>query len=233
VENVGYSFQFVISPYIYGLQSGEAGVYKDALQKIVLFRAVSGHILINIISGVFLGLAKRKHRWWLLIPGFVISVLLHGLWNQMATLGYLGYFALCLLALDILLFYWTIRLSFYYKFMKRLKFRLKELIWHANEKDLDIDIITLMDGIRRTIKTLKQMEGDVLNDRAKAIIQILPARIDAVPRDGKDGLIERLLKVNGLLGRARETVGFRFWSGLFVRFSVIGFILLMVLMHLT
>lgn len=232
LENVGYSFQFVISPYVYGLQSGEAGIYQDALQKIVLFRAVSGHIFINIVSGVFLGLARRRHRWWLLIPGFIISVLLHGMWNQMATWGYLGYFALGFIALDGVLFYTTLRMSFYYKFMKRLKDRMKELIQDAKEKNLDKDIITLMDGIRRNVKTLKQMEGDMLNERAKEIIQILPPRIDAVPRKGEGGLIERLLKVNGLLGRARETVGFRFWLGIFVRFSVTGFILLMILMHL-
>ena len=232
LENVGYSFQFVISPYVYGLKTGEMGVYQEALQKIVLFRAVSGHIFINVVSGFFLGLAKRKHRWWLLIPGFFVSVLLHGTWNQTATWGYLGYFALGFLVLDVALFIWTVRMSFYFKFMKRLKFRMKELIREAKEKRFDPDIITLMEGIKRNVGTLRRMEGDVLTAQSKEIIRFLPPRVDAVPREGQDGLIERLLKVNGLLGRDRQKTGRGFWVGLFLKFAVPGFFVLMILMNL-
>ena len=232
LENVGYSFQFVISPYIYCVQTGEMGVYREALQKIVLFRAVSGHILINVVSGFFLGLARKKHKWWLLIPGFFASVLLHGTWNQTATMGYSGYFAIAFLALDICLFSWTIRMSFYFKFMKRLRFRMKALIEEAKKKSMDVDIITLMEGIYHNVRALRQMEGDVLVNQAKEIVQILPPRVDSVPRGGEDGLIERLLKVNGLLGRNRQRTGRGFWIGLFFMFSVSGFFVLMILMNL-
>jgi RsiW-degrading membrane proteinase PrsW (M82 family) len=232
LENVGYSFQFVISPYVYGLQTGQMGVYRDALQKIVLFRAVSGHIFINVVSGFFLGLAKRKHRWWLLIPGFIVSVLLHGTWNQTATMGFLGYYVLAFLLLDVALFLWTVRMSFYFKFMKRLKFRVKELIREAKEGGLDKDIVTLMEGIKANVGTLRQMEGDVLTNQAKEITQTLPPRVDAVPRGGENGLIERLLKVNGLLSRDRQKSGKWFWMGLFMMFSVSGFFVLLILMNL-
>jgi len=232
LENVGYSFQFVISPYIYGIQTGEMGAYHSALQKIVLFRVVSGHIFINIVSGFFLGLAKRKHKWWLLIPGFIASVLLHGTWNQSATMGWLGYYALAFLVLDALLFAWTIRMSFYFKFMKRLKDRMKMLITEANTHGLNEDVVTLMEGIQQNVRTLRQMEGPVLTARAKEITQILPPRVDAIPREGRDGLIERLLKVNGLLGRERLKSRKGFWIGLFLIFSVSGFFILMILMNL-
>ena len=232
LENVGYSFQFVISPYIYGVKTGEMAFYRDALQKIVLFRAVSGHIFINIVSGYFLGMAKRRHRWWLLIPGFLLSVLLHGTWNQMATIGGLGFYVLGFLVLDIVLFTLSVRMSFYFKFMKRLKYRMKELIKEAKRLRLDEDVITLMDGIRAGVGTLRQMEGDVLKTQAKEITQLLPPRVDAVPRDGPDGLIERLIRVNGLLGRDRQKTGKGFWVGLFLMFSVTGFFVLLVLMEL-
>lgn len=232
LENVGYSFQFVISPYVYGIQTGEMGVYREALQKIVLFRVVSGHILINVVSGFFLGLARRKHKSWLLIPGFFAAVLLHGTWNQAATMGYLGYFALAFLILDVCLFMWTIRMSFYFKFMKRLKYRMKALIVEAKKMQLDIDVITLMEGIKENMRALRQMEGEVLVEQAKTITQILPSRLDAIPRDGEGGLIEQLLKVNGLLGRDRQRTGRGFWIGLFLMFSVSGFFVLMILMNL-
>jgi len=232
LENVGYSFQFVISPYIYGLKSGDMGFYRDALQKIVLFRVVSGHIFINVVSGIFLGLAKRSHRWWLLAPGFVVSVLLHGTWNQMATFGYLGYYALAFLMLDGFLFIYSVRMSFYFKFMKRLKFRIKELIKQAKDLRLDKDVITLMEGIRGNVGTLRRMEGDVLKTQAMEITRVLPARVDAVSFAGKDGLIERLLKVNGILSRDKEKTGKGFWIGLFFKFSVLGFFLLLILMEL-
>lgn len=232
LENVGYSVQFVISPYVYGLQTGEMGAYRDALQRIVLFRAVSGHIFINIASGFFLGLAKRKHKTWLLIPGFIVSVILHGTWNHSATYGWLGIFALAFLFLDIGLFTATIRMSFYFKFMKRLKLRITQLIDEARKMNLDQDVITLMQGIRSNVRALRQMEGSVLTEQAKEITQTLPARLDSVPRDGEGGLIERLLKVNGILGRDRMQTGKGFWVRLFFMFSVTGFFVLIILMNL-
>ena len=232
LENVGHSFQFVISPYIYGLKTGEMGVYREALQKIVLFRVVSGHVFINVVSGFFLGLAKRKHAWGWLILGFIASVFLHGTWNQTATWGYLGYFALGFLMLDGFLFAWTVRMSFYFKFMKRLKYRMKALIREAKEKALDADVITLMEGILSNVKALRQMEGKVLKTQAMEVIQFLPSRVDAVPRNGEGGLIERLIKVNGILGRDRQETGKGFWIKLFLMFSVLGFFALMILMNL-
>ena len=232
LENVGYSFQFVIKPYIYGLKTGEMSIYREALQKIVLFRAVSGHIFINVVSGFFLGIARKNRRWWWLIPGFLISVLLHGTWNQTAAMGYLGYYILGFLILDITLFIWTIRMSFYFKFMKRLKYRIKELIWQAKKLNLDPDVLMLMEGIGHNLGSLRQMEGDVLKEQAMIITRTLPPRVDSVKREGKNGLIERLVKVNGILGRDRQSSGKWFWIMLFFMFSVSGFFVLLVLMEL-
>jgi len=231
LENVGYSFKFVISPYIYGIKTGEMSVYRDALQKIVMFRAVSGHIFINVVSGFFLGLAKRKHKTWLLIPGFILSVLLHGTWNLAATEGFLGLYALGFLILDVILFVLLIRMSFYFKFMRRLKDRIRRLIQEAKAVNLDQDVLTLMDGIRRNATALRQMEGDALNEHAKEITKLLPPKIDSVPVSGPGGLIRRLLKVHGILSRGRRSKERAFWIGLFLRFSIIGFFVLMILMN--
>lgn len=230
LENVGYSYQFVISPYIYGLKTGEMSIYRDALQQIVLFRAVSGHIFINVISGFFLGLAKRRRRWWLLIIGFVLSVLLHGCWNLMAVLGKLSLFALIFAVADVILFYRVIRMSFYFKFFRRLKSRMDELIKEARQLGMDENVMVLMQGIKGNMVSLRQMEGRILKEQAKEIITQLPVRMDSVPRDGESGVIERLLKVNSILGRNRIKVGWTFWTWLFIKFAVAGFFVLMILM---
>ena len=232
LENLGYSFQFVINPYLYGMKTGEMGFYMDALERIVLMRAVSGHIFINIISGFFLGLAKMRKQWWLLIPGFFISVLLHGTWNQSATMGWIGWFALGFLVVDIVVFMLTIRMSFYYKFMKRLTNRIRSLLREAREKSADRDVITLMEGILSNVRSLRQMEGDVLTAQAKEITSLLPPRIDAVPEKGSGGLVERMLKVNGILGRDRQRTGRTFWISLFFKFVIPGFVIMLILMEL-
>ncbi len=232
LENVGYSFQFVINPYVYGMTTGEMGLYHSALQKIVLLRAVSGHVLVNVVSGYFLGLARRHHRWWLLVPGFVASVLLHGAWNQTAMMGFIGFYALALVLLDGVLFYSTIRMSFYFKFIRRLKYRIQDLIRQAKEAALSPDVIILMESIRRSVGVLRQMEGSVLTEKAKDITQTLPARVNTVSLRGEGGLLERLLHVNGILHGGSQDTSWRFWIGLFFMFSVSGFFVLMLLMNL-
>ena len=193
---------------------------------------MSGHIFINVVSGVFLGLAKRKKKIWILIPGFVLSVLLHGLWNTMAMTKHMGWFALAFLAVDVLLFVYLVRRSFYFKFVKRLKQRMKDLILEAENKNLNEDVITLMTGIKKNIDALRQLEGDELKCQARSITQLLPPRIDQVWIEGKDGLIDRLIKVNGMLGRDKSRTGKRFYFGLFLRFCIPGFFLLTVLLWL-
>ena len=183
------------------------------------------------MSGYFLGLAKKKHNLWLLIPGFVASVILHGLWNLTATSGYLGWYALGLFVFDAVLFYLLIRMSFYFKFMKRLKRRVKDLINEAVREDIHRDIVTLMRGILKNIGVLRQMEGNELTTKAKIIIETLPPKLDSCPVKGKDGLVERLLKVNGILGRGQLRIGNKFWLSLFMMFSVSGFLLLILLMN--
>ncbi len=232
IENLGYAYQFVINPYLYAMQTGELAFYKSALQRIVLLRAVSGHIFINIVSGYFLGLAKMRSKAWLLIPGFLVSVLLHGTWNQSIVMGWIGVFAIVFFALDAALFVITLRSSFYYKFMKRLKNRIRTLIREGRNANLDADIIALMEGISGNVRSLRQLQGSVLKVQAKEITQLLPPRIDAVPVSGENGLVERMLKVNGILSRDRKRTGFRFWIGFFFRFAIPGFAVLLLLMEL-
>lgn len=232
LENLGYSFHFVLRPYIYGLQTGEMGFYKQALQQIVILRAVSGHIFINVVSGVFLGLAKRKSKIWILLPGFILSVLLHGLWNTMAMTKYMGWFALAFLIMDGVLFILLVRHSFYFKFIRRLKRRLKDLIREAENFKIDEDVIILMTGIKNSLNALRQLEGDQLKSQARTITELLPPRVDKVWIEGKDGLIERLIKVNGMLGRDKIKTGKYFYFGLFLRFCIPGFILLTILIVL-
>lgn len=231
LENVGYSFQFVINPYLFGLKNADMGFYHEALRKIVLFRAVSGHFFINIVSGFFIGYARIGKKYWLIIPGFIISVVLHGFWNLAASANFLGYYILFLLLLDIILFRIITHKSIYYNFMKRLKFRIKKLIQEAVEKQIDNNIITLMKGILLNIGVLRQMEGSKLTENAKVITTTLPAKIDLVPIEGKNGLIERFLIINSILSKGKENMGVGFWIKLFLMFTITGFILLLLLMN--
>ncbi|MFO7889235.1 MAG: PrsW family intramembrane metalloprotease [bacterium] len=231
LENVGYSFKFVINPFIFGLKTGEMDFYHEALRKIVLFRAVSGHILINIISGFFLGYAKIGKKYWLLIPGFAVSVILHGFWNFTASLGYINLYIIFLLIIDIILFFIITRSSFYYKFMKRLKKRLKILINSAKEHSIDKNVIILMEGILTNIGVLRQMEGPELTKNAKYITTTLPAKIDEIPVRGEGGLVEKLLKVNTVLAKQKKKISIEFWIKLFSMFVISGFVILIVLMN--
>jgi RsiW-degrading membrane proteinase PrsW (M82 family) len=231
LENVGYSFQFTINPYLYGLRSKDMSVYQNALTQIVLIRAVSGHIFINIASGFFLGLARRKKRWWLLIPGFIVSVFLHGSWNQAAVTGVLQYYLVGFLLLDVLLFVYLARKSFYFKFMKRLNGRLDDLIAEAARIRLDEDLLILMKEIRQKMKILRQQPGETLRGEAKVITKLLPPRLEGLPREGADGLINRLITINGILARGREIHGRTFWVKLFLKFSISGFVIIVLLMN--
>jgi RsiW-degrading membrane proteinase PrsW (M82 family) len=233
LENVGYAFRFVLHPFIFGMKTGQMGIYKKALQDIVVLRAVSGHIFINVVSGVFLGFAKRMRKWWLLIPGFIVSVLLHGTWNQMGHTGYLGYFVLAFFIMDVILFIWLVRRSFYFKFIKRLKTRIECLIQQARRINLKQDVIILMEGILRKMDCLRRLEGDELKKQAKVILEALPSQVDTVYLEGKSGLVERLLKINGILSFDRKKTGLTFWFLLFLKFLIPGFFILTVLMYLT
>ncbi|MEJ2628740.1 MAG: PrsW family glutamic-type intramembrane protease [bacterium] len=231
LENVGYSFQFVINPFIFGLKTGNMNFYHEALRKIVLFRAVSGHFFINLISGFFLGYARMNKKYWMLIPGFILTVILHGLWNFTASLGYINYYIIFLILVDVILFYIITRSSFYYKFMKRLKKRIKSLIDAARIKSIDINVITLMEGILANIGFLRQMEGPELTKNAKYITLTLPAKIDEIPIRGKGGLIEILLKINTILAKEKKKAGIGFWIKLFLMLVISGFLILILLMN--
>ena len=231
LENVGYSFRVVLNPFLAGVKTGEMAPYHLALTHIVLLRWFSGHIFINVVSGVFLGMAKRQKKIWILLPGFLISVVLHGFWNMTAVWGIVWIYALLFLGTDIWLFIAMTRRSFYFKFMKRLKRRLKELVQEARTLALDRDLIILMESVRTHIGAIGRMQKEVMVEQAKKITETLPARIADTPLDGEEGLIRRFLKVYGILGRDRMATGGCFWMELYVRFVLTGFFLLTVIMR--
>ena len=230
IENIGYSAWYVMDPYIFSIQSGSNTAYHYALQKIVLLRVFSGHIFVNVVSGAFVGLAKRRKKIGLLFPGFFISVLLHGLWNHMAMMGLIAYFASLFAVGDLILFRWIVQQSFYYKFLKRLQKRVRELIKQAKEVDISRDLIVLMEGIASGVMQLRMREGDDLRRLSRKIVVTLPCKI--LPKDHEDdrSLTLSLLQVNGLLGGAAGC-RYEFWVWLFVKIAVPGFFLLAVLMH--
>ena len=233
LENIGYSFRFVINPFLHGMQSGEFGPYSRALREIVILRSVSGHIFFNTVSGFFVGLARIRHRPLLVAAGFAAAVVLHGLWNMAAIGGWIAYYALALLLLNAALVWVAVRSSFYFKFMKRLDGHVRELIRGAKAAGTDPDVVALMQDIRRHLPRLRRLEGAELNAQARILLEILPCRVDAVPAQGENGLLARLVKANGLLSRDRtRTGGFGYWGVLFLKFWVTGFVVLMVLMQL-
>ena len=230
IENIGYSAWYVMDPYVFSVQSGSASAYHYALQKIVLLRVFSGHIFVNIVSGAFVGLAKRRKKISLLITGFFISVLLHGLWNQMALMGLLAYFAILFAVADCILFWWIVRQSFYYKFLKRLQKRIRALIRQAKEIDISKDLIVLMEGIAANVMQLRMREGDELRRLSRKIVVALPCKIMQKDKADDRALTLSLLQVNGLLGAAAGC-RYEFWIWLFVKIAVPGFFLLALLMH--
>lgn len=232
LENLGYSFQFVINPYLVGLQTGHMGMYREALQQIVVLRAVSGHIFINVVSGAFLGLARFRHKPILIAAGFLAAVLLHGLWNTMASTRYMGLFMMAFLIMDILIVIRVIRMSFYFKFMTRLKQRLKELIREGRETALNQDMLSLLEIIRDNLGALRAMEGDTMRKQAREITELLPPTIQGAVAEGNDSLAARLIRINGILGRDRKKTGGLFLLFLFLKFAVPGFFLLPVLIYL-
>ena len=64
------------------------------------------------------------------------------------------------------------------------------------------------------------------------IMETLPKQVDTMYLEGKDGLIERLLKINGILSQDRNKTGFAFWGLLFLKFCIPGFFVLTVLIYL-
>jgi protease PrsW len=232
MENLAYSMLFVLIPYVKGLQSHEFHSYGEALRQIVLIRTVSGHIFFSVVSGFFVGLAKfSKKRWWI-VPGFAASVILHGLWNEAAHNGWLGWFAAGFLVLDACLIAASARRSFYFKFMTRLKRRIAALVAEAGASGLNADLVALMEGIQANVKRLRTLEGEELKDQAKAIITALPPHVQSVPPGGPDGLTERLIRLNGILSRDRKRTGWAWWGGIFLRFFLPGFVVLLGLMQL-
>ncbi|NQT24740.1 PrsW family intramembrane metalloprotease [candidate division KSB1 bacterium] len=231
LENVGYSFRFVIDPYLYGLETGEMMPYQDALQRIVMLRMFSGHIFINVTTGVFLGFARQRHRSWLLIPGFITAVLIHGTWNLAAVNGFLGWFALGILVLNISVFMWTIRKSFYYKVMLRLKNRLRSLIREAKAQQINPDTIVLLEGIGRNLSCLRRFEGTKLKQTIREMIVSLPRRIQSENEEDEQKLIEKIVHANGLIGVECAKDRRIFFVSMFVRFAVPGFLILIILMN--
>ena len=232
LENIGYSSHFVITPYLYGLQTGEMGPYKQALDQIVMLRMFSGHIFINVTTGLFLGLAKMRHKPGLLVPGFFLAVLIHGTWNLTATSGLLPLFALLLLIVNSLVLWWTIRQSFYFKALARLKKRIRLLAAEAGEKGMNADLIVLLTQIRRRVTSLRRLESHPFKMQYRQITLSLPPRLQAVDAGGEDVLMKALVHVNGLLGDSRIGKQFEFWALLFLRFAVVGFLLLSFLLRL-
>jgi RsiW-degrading membrane proteinase PrsW (M82 family) len=231
LENVAYSFRFVLHPYLKSLESGEMARYHVALRNIVLIRWFSGHIFINVVSGMFLGFAKKNRRIWLILVGFLASVILHGFWNQMALWGLFPIYVAFLLGADSVIFFWTVRHSFYFKFIRRLKSKVRELIQEAGELDINRDIQFLIKTIYTHIGALGRMQGEVMIRQAKVITETLPSKLADVPVEGERGLIQRFLKIYGILGQDRRATGGSFWFGLYLKFVLTGFFMVSLLMN--
>jgi len=231
LENVGYSFRFVIDPYLFGLETGQMSPYQDALQRIVLLRMFSGHIFINVTTGVFLGFAKQRHRAWLIVPGFITAVLIHGTWNLAAMNGFLGWYMLGILMLNIWIFVWTVRKSFYYKVMIRLKNRMRSLVRQAKERKINPDVIVLLENVSRNLTSLRRLEGGLLKKTIREIIVSMPRRTQFNTETDEKKLLDQIVHVNGLIGNESGNTRQLFLLSLFARFAVPGFVVLLILMN--
>ncbi|MBS3740407.1 PrsW family intramembrane metalloprotease, partial [Candidatus Bipolaricaulota bacterium] len=103
-EDFSYIFAQTL-PHI-GEDGGQAA---RALQFITWQRAFPGHILINSISGYFLGMAKfasgRKKQFTLVAQGLGVAILAHGLFNLAGSGGGTGWLIIYVLALGRIFFF--------------------------------------------------------------------------------------------------------------------------------
>ena len=228
-ENVGYSFRFVYLPYLKALETGDFSGYWNSLRAIVLLRIFSGHVLVNGVTGTFLGVAKKQGRPWLLAVGFLVSVVLHGFWNMAALAGYWLPFAFGLLVLDTGLFVFLVRRSDYFRAVRNLDRRIRTDIRIAQNRKISRHTVVLLSGIRRQIRTLRRFSGEELKHRIRSIEALLPGSMDRVALHGKEGLVERLVRVHGVLEESRRKSDFVFWVGLFLGFFLSGFFLILFL----
>ena len=109
---------------------------------------------------------------------------------------------------------------------------MKTLIQEAKKINLKQDVILLMEGILGKLECIRRLEGDELKKQAMVITEALPKHVDTIFLEGKDGLIGKLLQVNGILSLDRKKTGTMFWFLLFLKFLIPGFFVLTALIHL-
>ncbi|MBS3736531.1 MAG: PrsW family intramembrane metalloprotease [Candidatus Bipolaricaulota bacterium] len=103
-EDFSYIFSQTL-PYI-GEEGGEAG---RALQFITWQRAFPGHVLINSVSGYFLGRARftngNQKKFELVAWSLIVAILTHGLFNLAGSGGGTGWLIIYVLALGRVFFF--------------------------------------------------------------------------------------------------------------------------------
>lgn len=103
-EDFSYIFSQTL-PYI-GEEGGEAG---RALQFITWQRAFPGHVLINAVSGYFLGKARfiegKRDKVRLIAWSLAVAILAHGLFNLAGSGGGTGWLIIYVLALGRVFFF--------------------------------------------------------------------------------------------------------------------------------
>jgi len=106
-------FAYIFS-HTFEQMGAESNAAVNAFQFITWQRAFPGHILINSISGYFLGCAKfesrQKSMHKLIGAGLLVAILLHGLFNLAGSSGGTGWLIIYVLALGRLFFFLRDRL---------------------------------------------------------------------------------------------------------------------------
>lgn len=103
-EDFSYIFSHTFS--LIGTENAEVG---NAFQFITWQRAFPGHILINAVSGYFLGQAKFTEdpgrKWKFIGASLGVAILAHGMFNLAASGGGTGWLIIYVLALGRIFFY--------------------------------------------------------------------------------------------------------------------------------
>ncbi len=89
VENIAYVFKF----------GGETGIYRA-------FVSVPGHAFYGAILGYYLGAAKVRHQPWLVVVGLALAIVLHAIFDTLASTT--GLFGLILLPFLVWFIYFAI-----------------------------------------------------------------------------------------------------------------------------
>jgi RsiW-degrading membrane proteinase PrsW (M82 family) len=197
------------------------GRYHGALLRILILRAVPGHMLFAIAGGYCLGRARfapRGRGAWIL-TGWAIAVVLHGTWNVLAWRDIRPFlaFALGLVAVAGSILVLAQRRTRYHLLQQDLRRRLRDRLALPAAR-LDAELRGALVAAEAGLRHLRGLEGREQDELAAWIgTRLLPLATPAGEDPGADGGLAGLREIAAALEARRD----RFSAGLLAVFALL------------